>query len=188
VTATGASRPVVVGVVLADEDDRARAVGDGTGVVEVQRFGDRRRLQHVLDGDLPLVLRVVVTDGVRVVLHRDVREVLVGPAELREVGVRHHRVRAGERHAGPHFVQFVGGDGQRLRRLRRLEVVHPLGAADDEDVLLTVAHVPDGLPERHAAGRTGALVARRGASTPRASAASGPWWPWCSASAPMKFP
>ncbi len=27
-----------------------------------------------------------------------------------------------------------------------------------------------------------------GASTPTASAISGPWWPWCSASSPMKLP
>jgi hypothetical protein len=157
----GGVHVVRLGVLLADQYQRARAVADRTGVVEPERFGHRRGLQHVVDADRVLIVREFVAYRVLVVLDGDVGQVIAVAAVLVEVRLRHQRVRAGERHALPDLPQFVGRDGERLRRAGGAEIRHPLRAADEDDVLLPVADVAYRRPERRAGGRAGALVPGR---------------------------
>ena len=71
----------------------------------------RRRLEHVVDGDLVLEVRVGVAGAVVVVLHRDRREHLARRAELVHVPGRER----GEQHG----CGFAAGEDRMARRRAR---------------------------------------------------------------------
>ncbi len=79
-TRTGVAQAVPAGVVGAGHDHRGRAVGGGADVEQVQRVGDHRAAEHVVDADLLAVARVGVGQPVPGVLDLDLREVLLGGA------------------------------------------------------------------------------------------------------------
>jgi len=150
-------------VLLGDDHERARAVGDRAGVVEVERLRDRWGVQRLLDGHFLAVLSVLVGDRVRVVLRGDVGQIPAAPAVRVEVGGRHQRVRAGERHSRSHLEQVVGGDSEPLGHLVGWEVCHALHPAGQHHVGVARGDGPDGLAHRDAGRGTRLLVAGRGA-------------------------
>src|SRR5690606_17331858 len=79
------------------DDQRAAAVGDHAAVQTVQRVGDHRRVQHVLDGDHVTQHGVLVPLGVVAGRHLDPGQLLAGGAVLVHVA------------RGAHGVGVVGG-------------------------------------------------------------------------------
>src|SRR3990172_7690163 len=71
---------------LGDQEDGRGAVGERAAVVELERPGHVGRLEHLLDGDCLVQVRVGVGEGILVVLHRDMGKLLFRGAILVEVG------------------------------------------------------------------------------------------------------
>ena len=81
----------LTGSLRSDEQDGGGAVGLRAAVEQMQRMAHGRRLQHVVDRDLVLEVRVRIARAVVVVLHRDRCEHLACGAELVHVAGRERR-------------------------------------------------------------------------------------------------
>ena len=93
----------------------------------------RRRLQHVVDGDLVLEVRVRIAGAVVVVLHRDRREHLARRAELVHVAGRERREQH-RRGLAPREDRVTGRGAREQAFFGRL-VAHLLDADHEHDVV-----------------------------------------------------
>ena len=141
-----------------DEQHRRRAVGLRAAVEQVQRVADRRRLQHVVDRDLVLEVRVRIAGAVVVVLHRDRREHLARRAELVHVPGRERREQ--HRRGLAAREDRVPGRGARQQAFLGRLVAHLLDADDEHDVVHAARHRHRADAERVGARRARVLDAR----------------------------
>ena len=107
-----------VGNRLRGDDQRAAAIGDDAAIHPVQRIGDHRRVQHVLDGDDLLQHRVRIV--LRVMGGRDLDpgQLLAGGAELMHVAHGAHAVNIVRGGAVSGLEIDLGAGGARRHRRR----------------------------------------------------------------------
>src|SRR6267142_3452492 len=147
---------------LGDEHEGGAAVGERTAVVELQRIGDHRRLQHRVERDLLAELRLGVQHTVLVVLDGHRRHLRLGGAVLVHVGAGHQREDTGEGEPQRLLPGGVGGVREVLRRVRGRDVQHALGAADEDDVRGAGGDVHHGVTEGRVRRGARRLEARGG--------------------------
>ncbi len=99
----GSPVAVPLGRPIAHHDDGCCPIGDRGTVVQVQRVGDRARLQHVCNGDLLAEVGEGVAGGIPLVLDGDERQLLARHAELFHVAASAHRIHRGHRCAHRSF-------------------------------------------------------------------------------------
>jgi hypothetical protein len=148
---------VAAGHVLGGEHEGGAPVGEGAAVEELQRIGHVGALEHGLERDLFLELRLGVQHAVAVVLDRHVGHLLLGGAVLVHVRPRDQREDAGEGEAGGLLEGGVGAVGEELGGGLGRHVQHALGAADQDHVRDAARDLHHRVAEGGVAGRAGVL-------------------------------
>ena len=144
------------------DDRRRRAVRHAAAIVQTERVGDHRRLEHGLLGDAVAQVRLRVLRAVVVALHRDMRhralEVFLVDAVLGAVGRGELRERARRRDVGPgHVLQRAA---TALRQAAVAGVLELLDAERERDVDRAGGDRVHRTAERLGAGRAVVLHAR----------------------------